>query len=154
MKYAPYPSEICLFHICSLFMEASNNYYKITVHALNIFLEKGLIQKDIFSFDIQRKTRADGAHIHQNNTFSNYEQKSYILYLLLFQVVQICYARLHYNMQTILIAMDRDLDKILSTELICQWLTIVLILIWFLLRTFTEHTITLFYTSHIVIREY
>jgi len=55
MKYGPYPSEICLFHICSLFIEEMNNYYKITVHTKS-FVEKGLIQKDIFSFDIQRKT--------------------------------------------------------------------------------------------------
>lgn len=44
--------------------------------------------------------------------------------MLLFQVVQICYVQCHYYMQTVLKAMDRDLEKILSTELVCHWLTI------------------------------
>lgn len=38
MKYVPYLAYI-LFHIHSLFMEVTNNYYKNTVHTLNIFPE-------------------------------------------------------------------------------------------------------------------
>lgn len=69
IKYSPYPSEICWLHICNLFPEGN----KLTYREKQGLMEHISIR--IISFSITKT--------------------SYVLYLLLFWVVQNCYAQLH-----------------------------------------------------------